>query len=107
MPIESSKGEWGPGQQEINTEYSDAVTQADRSVLYKHAAKEIALQQGKAVTFMAKWDEKLAGSSMHVHLSLWDPAGKKPLFPGTKKLGPVMGERHLPLVPRRLDEAGP
>ncbi len=91
VPIESSKGEWGPGQQEINTEYSDVVTQADRSVLYKHAAKEIALRQGKAVTFMSKWDEKLAGSSMHVHLSLWDPAGTKPLFPGTKKLGPVMG----------------
>ena len=42
VPVESSKGEWGPGQQEINLFYCDALTQADRNVLYKHAAKEIA-----------------------------------------------------------------
>jgi len=75
VPIESSKGEWGPGQQEINLLFCEAQEQADRNVLYKHAAKEIAWQQGKAVTFMAKWDETLAGSSMHVHLSLWHDNG--------------------------------
>lgn len=89
VPIESSKGEWGPGQQEINLAYSEALTQADRSVLYKHAAKEIADAQGRAVTFMAKWDEKLAGSGMHVHLSLWDTEGKRNLFVGESALGPV------------------
>jgi glutamine synthetase len=72
VPVEFSKGEWGPGQQEINLEYSEVLTQCDRSVLYKHAAKEIAHAQGKALTFMAKWDETLAGSSMHLHLSLWN-----------------------------------
>ena len=75
VPIESSKGEWGPGQQEINLLFCEALEQADRNALYKHAAKEIAWQQGKAVTFMAKWDETLAGSSMHVHLSLWNQDG--------------------------------
>lgn len=75
VPVESSKGEWGPGQQEINLLFSEALSQADRNAIYKHAAKEIAWSQGKAVTFMAKWDENLAGSSMHVHLSLWRADG--------------------------------
>jgi glutamine synthetase len=90
VPVEFSKGEWGPGQQEINLEYSDALVQADRHMVYKHAAREIAYAQGKAVTFMAKWDERFAGSSMHAHLSLWDPEGRRPCFPGDRQLGPVM-----------------
>ncbi len=80
VPMEGSKGEWGPGQQEINLEFCEVLEQADRNVLYKHAAKEIADQLGFAVTFMAKWDENLAGSSMHQHLSLWDADGARSLF---------------------------
>jgi len=72
IPVEFSKGEWGPGQQEINLRYSEFVEMADRHVLYKHAAKEIALLQNLAVTFMAKWDAALAGNSFHLHASLWD-----------------------------------
>ena len=90
IPVEFSKGEWGPGQQEINLEFSEVVSQADRNVIYKHAAKEIAYSQGKAVTFMAKWDERLAGSSMHIHLSLWDSLEEQNLFPGEKQLGPIL-----------------
>jgi glutamine synthetase len=90
VPVEFSKGEWGPGQQEINLVYSDALVQADRAVIYKHAAKEIAYAQNKAVTFMAKWDERLAGSSMHIHLSLWDQDGQRPCFPGDQQMGPLM-----------------
>ena len=88
VPVEFSKGEWGPGQQEINLEYSDALTQADRNVVYKHAAKEIAYAQDRSLTFMSKWDETLAGSSMHVHISLWDADGK-PAFPGEDRVGPI------------------
>lgn len=80
IPVENSKGEWGPGQEEINVRYADALTMADRHVIIKNAVKEIALLQGKAVTFMAKWRFDLAGSSSHIHSSLWDAAGKKPLF---------------------------
>ena len=79
IPVESSKGEWGPGQEEINVKYSDALTMADRHVVLKNATKEIAHAQGKAVTFMAKWDFGLAGSSSHIHMSLADKAGH-PLF---------------------------
>ena len=73
IPVENSKGEWGPGQEEINVRYADALTMADRHVIMKNGIKEIAHLQGKAVTFMAKWDYGLAGSSSHVHMSL---AGK-------------------------------
>jgi glutamine synthetase len=89
VPVEFSKGEAGLGQQEINLRYSEVLTQADRNVLYKHAAKEIAWSQGKSVTFMAKWDEKHTGSSAHIHLSLWDADGKSNLFAGDQKIGPV------------------
>jgi len=82
VPVESSKGEWGPGQQEIGLRYADAVEMADRHAIYKHAAKEIAWKAGHAITFMAKWDERYAGSSCHIHMSLWDRHGKKSLFEG-------------------------
>lgn len=82
IPVEFSKGEWGPGQEEINIRYSDALAAADRAAIFKQAAKEIAYQQGLAVTFMAKWDERFAGSSQHVHLSLWDADRARNLFAG-------------------------
>ncbi len=72
IPIEFSKGEWGPGQEEINLRYADALEMADRHVIYKNGVKEIAHAEEKAVTFMAKWRSDLAGSSCHIHLSLWD-----------------------------------
>ena len=80
VPIEFSKGEWGPGQQEINLRYADLLEMADRHVLYKQGVKEIAAQHNVSVTFMAKWSEKLAGSSCHIHSSLWDAAGKVSRF---------------------------
>ncbi|HET7679568.1 MAG TPA: glutamine synthetase family protein [Xanthobacteraceae bacterium] len=80
IPVENSKGEWGPGQEEINVRYADALEMADRHVILKNGVKEIAWAQGKSVTFMAKWNYGLAGSSSHIHASLWDAAGKTPLF---------------------------
>ncbi len=80
IPVESSKGEWGPGQEEINVRYADALTMADRHVIIKNGIKEIAQGLGAAVTFMAKYDNALAGSSGHIHASLWDAEGGMPLF---------------------------
>jgi glutamine synthetase len=82
VPVEFSKGEWGKGQEEINLRYAEALEMADRHTLYKHGAKEIAHLQGCSLTFMAKYDIGAAGSSFHLHSSLWDRAGQKPLFPG-------------------------
>lgn len=79
IPVEFSKGEWGAGQHEINLRYAPALEMADRHVLYKQAAKEIAARQGSSVTFMAKWHEAQAGSSLHVHVSLWTPEDR-PVF---------------------------
>ncbi|MBV7333156.1 glutamine synthetase family protein [Chloroflexi bacterium TSY] len=80
IPVENSKGEWGPGQEEINIRYADAVEMADRHVILKNGIKEMAHQQGKAITFMAKWNYELAGSSCHIHSSLWDKSGQESLF---------------------------
>jgi glutamine synthetase len=85
IPVEFSKGEWGPGQHEINLRYAPALEMADRHVIYKLAAKEIAAARGFSLTFMAKFQEDLAGSSLHVHLSLADAKGT-PLFPGEGEL---------------------
>jgi len=75
IPVENSKGEWGPGQEELNVRYADALTMADRHVVMKNAMKEIAHTHGKSITFMAKWDYGLAGSSSHIHMSLADKKG--------------------------------
>jgi len=80
IPVENSKGEWGPGQEEINIRYADPLTMADRHVILKNGCKEIAHSLGQAVTFMAKWRYDLAGSSSHIHASVWDASGKNPLF---------------------------
>jgi glutamine synthetase len=72
VPVEFSKGEWGPGQAEINLRYADALEMADRHVIYKNGVKEIAWQKDKAVTFMAKFRDDLAGNSCHIHSSIWD-----------------------------------
>jgi glutamine synthetase len=80
IPVEVSKGECGPGQEEINFKYAEALEMADRHVIYKNGAKEIAFLQGKAVSFMAKMDYELAGNSCHLHSSLWDSKSNTPLF---------------------------
>src|SRR5216684_3685692 len=87
VPVESSKGEWGRGQEEINLRYAEALEMADRHVLYKHGAKEIAWQQGGSLTFMAKYDMGAAGSSCHLHSSVWDKAGRRNLFAGRGRQG--------------------
>jgi glutamine synthetase len=53
---------------------------ADRHAIIKNGCKEIAHGLGRAVTFMAKWDYGMAGSSCHVHQSLWSADGKSSLF---------------------------
>jgi glutamine synthetase len=72
IPVEFSKGEAGRGQHEVNVTYSDALRTADRHLVFKNGIKEIAAQEGRAATFMAKWTMDDVGSSCHVHNSLWD-----------------------------------
>ena len=86
IPVENSKGEWGRGQAEINLRYADALEMADRHVIYKNGVKEIAYLKGASVTFMAKPHSDRAGSSCHVHSSLWDMKGKTNQFGKDEKL---------------------
>jgi glutamine synthetase len=69
LRVEDSKGECNLGQQEINFRYGPALQTADEHVIYKNGAKEMAAQDGMAITFMAKLDER-EGNSCHIHLSL-------------------------------------
>lgn len=80
IPVECSKGEAWAGQEEINVKYADALTAADNHVITKNAVKEIAWAQGRAATFMAKWNYEAAGSSSHVHQSLWSKDGRQARF---------------------------
>lgn len=75
IPVESTKGEWGKGQHELNMRYTDILAMADRHVIFKQCVKETAELSGSSVTFMAKFDAAQAGSSCHVHLSLWNDYG--------------------------------
>jgi glutamine synthetase len=80
IPVENSKGEASAGQEEINVRYADALTMADRHAIIKNACKEIAWSKGKAITFLAKWNYNAAGSSSHIHQSLWSLDGKTSTF---------------------------
>jgi glutamine synthetase len=87
IPVENSKGEWGLGQHELNVRYADVLTMADRHAIYKQCLKEVADQMGISVTFMAKYAANAAGSSSHIHLSLW--AGDDNAFAGDEEFEPV------------------
>jgi glutamine synthetase len=75
MKVENAKGECNFGQHEINFLYGPVLQTADQHSLYKTGAKEIAHQEGLAITYMAKFDER-EGNSCHIHLSLRDRDGK-------------------------------
>ncbi|GGM95495.1 glutamine synthetase [Lentzea pudingi] len=78
MVVESAKGECNPGQHEIAFKYTTALRTCDQHAIYKNGSKEIASQQGKALTFMAKYNER-EGNSCHIHLSLRSKDGE-PVF---------------------------
>lgn len=87
IPVENSKGEWGLGQHEINVRYAEIMTMADRHVIFKQCLKEVADELGLSVTFMAKPAADQAGSSCHIHLSLWKDGANA--FAGEDRLGPI------------------
>jgi glutamine synthetase len=87
LDVENSKGEWGPGQEELNLAHQEPVLMADHHVIFKHGIKEVAALMGKSITFMAKWHTGLAGSSFHLHSSIWDATTGEPV--GYDKSGPA------------------
>ena len=88
MNVEGAKGECNFGQHEVGFLYDVVVVTADNHSVYKTTAKEIASQHGKAITFMAKFNER-EGNSCHIHLSLrgtdgstvfWEDGDRSPLY---------------------------
>ena len=86
VPVESTKGEFGRGQHELNIKWCDALEMADRHVLLKQCVKEVADQHGASATFMAKPHDGEAGSSAHMHLSLWSTEDKINVFAGNTEV---------------------
>jgi glutamine synthetase len=80
VPIETSKGEAYTGQHEMNIKYDEPLKSADNHILFKHGLKEMSIQNGCSVTFMAKPDHRWTGSSGHIHMSLWDIHKDSSLF---------------------------
>ncbi|MEN8040381.1 MAG: glutamine synthetase family protein [Actinomycetota bacterium] len=87
IPVENSKGEFGRGQHEMNIRYSEILEMADRHTIMKLLMKDTADQFDMSVTFMAKPEADQAGSSCHIHLSLWD--GDENAFAGNNEIGPI------------------
>ncbi|MGC9221385.1 MAG: glutamine synthetase family protein [Solirubrobacteraceae bacterium] len=74
LEVETSKGECNYGQHEITFRFAQALSAADNHSVYKNGAKEIAAQEGRAISFMAKYNER-EGNSCHIHFSLTDEQG--------------------------------
>ncbi len=86
MVVEDSKGECNFGQHEINFRYAGALRTCDEHAIFKNGAKEIAAQEGMAISFMPKYDER-EGSSCHIHFSLADDSDPPaPLFARDERL---------------------
>jgi glutamine synthetase len=81
IEVEALNPETGPGQYEINTRCAETMRAADDAFLFKNALKELAAQAGLSATFMAKPRTDWAGSSCHLHQSLWSVDGGRPLLP--------------------------
>ena len=106
MPVEFSKGEAGLGQQEINLRYSEALEQADRNVLYKHAAKEIAWAAGEGGHLHGEVGRAATPARARTSTSACGTrTASGTAFRATGRSGRSQAQRHLPLVPGRLDAA--
>jgi len=84
ISVEFSHHEGGPGQNEIDLRYADALSMADNIMTFRTVVKEVAIEQGVYATFMPKPFTNHPGSGMHTHFSLFegdrnaffDPAAK-------------------------------
>ncbi|HNB28180.1 MAG TPA: glutamine synthetase family protein, partial [Alphaproteobacteria bacterium] len=77
IPVETAISEYAPGQLELTLRHRpDALRATDEAIMYKRAVKGVAIQHGVEATFMAKPFSDIAGSGMHLHVSLADKAGR-------------------------------
>ena len=99
--LEGGNVEYGPGQFEVNLANDEALAAADGAIRLKYGVREAARREGIKATFMAKPFNKLSGSSMHLHVSLWKD-GEPAFAPADGAENPLMRSalggliRHLP-----------
>jgi glutamine synthetase len=72
ISVEFSHHEGGPGQQEIDLRYADALTMADNIMTFRYLVKEVAMMQNVRASFMPKPFSEHPGSAMHTHFSLFE-----------------------------------
>jgi glutamine synthetase len=101
VELEGGNVEYGPGQFEVNLANGEALAAADAAIRLKYGVREAARREGIKATFMAKPFNKLSGSSMHLHVSLWKD-GEPAFAPADGAENPLMRRalggliRHLP-----------
>ncbi|NBA97918.1 glutamine synthetase family protein [Pseudomonas sp. R5(2019)] len=86
IPARTAISEYAPGQVEITLEHGDALQAMDQAVRYKRLVKGVAHKHGMQACFMAKPFDHLAGTGMHMHVSLADAAGNN-LYASEDKAG--------------------
>jgi len=102
IPVEQSNPEYAPGQVEVNIRYADALTSADRVVLFRGIVKETAARRGRLATFMSKPFIDQSGSGFHTHHSLWRDGVN--VFADHGKLS-ALGRFYLAGLRRRIAES--
>ena len=90
ISVEFSHHEGGPGQQEIDLRYADALTTADNIMTFRLVVKEVALEHGVVASFMPKPFTEHPGSGMHTHVSLFEGDANAFYGPGAEfQLSPL------------------
>jgi glutamine synthetase len=99
IDIEAMHTETGPGVYEAAIRHSDPLRAADMAALFKTTMKILCARHGCSVTFMAKWNPSLPGSSGHIHQSLFDAQDRENLFADKNKQNDIglsqLGQRYL------------
>jgi glutamine synthetase len=93
VKTEQISSEYGPGQLEINLKYTNALKAADDQVTFMHLFKQIARDKGMVGTLMPKPFQHLAGSGLHVHISLYNEEGENLFEDLTDQRGLDMSEK--------------
>ncbi|MDX1368878.1 glutamine synthetase family protein [Pseudomonas sp.] len=103
IPARTAISEYAPGQVEITLEHGDALLAMDQAVRYKRLVKGVAHKHGMQACFMAKPFDHLAGTGMHMHVSLADAQGNN-LFASEEPAGtPLLGQAVAGMLASLLD----
>ncbi|HEU4757124.1 MAG TPA: glutamine synthetase family protein, partial [Agromyces sp.] len=104
ISVEFSHHEAGPGQNEIDLRYADALTTADNIMTFRTVVKEVAIEQGVYATFMPKPFSHNPGSGMHTHLSLFEGDANAFYGPGAQYQLSKIGRQFIAGLLRHANE---